>query len=527
MATIETLQADSATIEPKPVHAAGRESAAAWDRIAGGRFYIDGHWVGPGGRAMFAIENPADETVFARVPLAGPQDVSAAVGAARRAFDTGAWPRLSPAERSRFLRAIADGIDARASVLDAIYTGEVGALPWAAAATSAGAAATFRYYAGMAESFPFVERHQPTAGGAFGFLVREPVGVVAAIIPWNAPLMLIATKLAPALLAGCTVVLKSSPEAPLEAVVFAEIVEAAGLPSGVVNVIMADREVSELLVRNTDVDKVSFTGSSAAGRQVASICGSRMARSTLELGGKSAAVVFDDYPAESVVQALVPPMCMLAMQYCAALSRVIVTRSRHDRLVEALADGLGAIRLGPPADPETQMGPLSLRRQYKRVEEYVARGVAEGATLATGGRRAEQFDKGFYFLPTLFGHVDNRSIIAREEIFGPVVCVIPAEDEADAIRLANESDFGLNSTIFSGDTDRAYAAARQLRAGTVGVNAFRSDFGIAFGGFKQSGIGREGGREGLLPYLESKTIIMDADPGFAASASAAQAAAVR
>jgi betaine-aldehyde dehydrogenase len=312
------------------------------------------------------------------------------------------------------------------------------------------------------------------------------------------------------------VVLKSSPEAPLEAVVFGEIVEAAGLPPGVVNVIMANREVSELLVRNPAVDKVSFTGSSAAGRQVASICGSRMARSTLELGGKSAAVVFDDYPVEAVVQALVPPMCMLAMQYCAALSRIIVTRGRHDEMVAALAEELGKVRVGPPEDPATQMGPLSMRRQYRRVEEYVAKGVAEGATLATGGRRAEQFERGFYFLPTLFADVDNRSTIAREEIFGPVVCVIPADSEAEAIRLANESDFGLNSTIFSGDIDRAYVAARQLRSGTVGVNAFRSDFGIAFGGFKQSGIGREGGREGLLPYLESKTIITDTDPRLAA-----------
>jgi len=500
MAIIETLQV-----------AAGA-SAPGLDRVKRGRFYIGGQWVEAGDRRRFDIENPADETVFARVPLAGPDDVAAAAAAARKAFDTGPWPRLAPAERGRFLRAIADGIAARASDLDAVYTGEVGALPWLASATSQGAAETFRYYAALAETFPFVEPHQPTAGGAFGFLVREPVGVVAAIIPWNAPLMLIATKLAPALLAGCTVVLKSSPEAPLEAVVFAEIVEAAGLPPGVVNVIMADREESALLVRNADVDKVSFTGSSAAGRQVASVCGSRMARSTLELGGKSAAVVFDDYPVEAVVQALVPPMCMMAMQYCAALSRVIVSRSRHDRLVEALAEGIGGIRLGAPADPAAQMGPLSMRRQFARVQDYVSKGVAEGATLATGGRRAEQFDRGFYFTPTLFANVDNRSTIAREEIFGPVVCVIPAEDEADAIRLANDSDFGLNGTIFSADPGRAYAAARELRAGTVGVNAFRSDFGIAFGGFKQSGIGREGGREGLLPYLESKTIITDTDP---------------
>jgi betaine-aldehyde dehydrogenase len=483
--------------------------------IRQGPFYIDGTLIEAAGRRLFDIENPADETVFASVPLAEQADVEAAVQAARRAFDAGPWPLLPVTERAAFLRAIADGIDAHASLLAGLYTGEVGALPWLADATSQGAAATFRYYAGLAETFPFTERHTPTAGGTIGFLVREPVGVVAAIIPWNAPLMLISQKLAPALLAGCTVILKSSPEAPLEAVVFAQIAAQAGLPPGVVNVIMAGREVSELLVRNKGVDKVSFTGSSAAGRQVASICGSRMARSTLELGGKSAAVVLDDFPLEGVVQALVPPMCLLAMQYCAALSRIVVTRGRHDELVEAFAAGLAAVHVGHPTDPATQMGPLSLRRQYDKVRDYVATGIAEGATLAAGGSRAEGFDKGFYFQPTLFANVDNRSTIAREEIFGPVICIIPADSEAEAIALANESDFGLNSSIFSADPDRAFAAARQLRAGTVGVNAFRSDFGIAFGGFKQSGIGREGGREGLLPYLESKTIIMEEAPAFA------------
>jgi len=494
---------------------AGAFAALDLAHIKQGPFYIDGTMIEPGSRAFFDIENPADETLFASVPLAEQGDVDAAVRAARRAFDAGPWPRLAAVERAVFLRAIADGIDAHAGVLAGLYTGEVGALPWLADATSHGAAATFRYYADLAETFSFTERHTPTAGGTVGFLTREPVGVVGAIIPWNAPLMLISQKLAPALLAGCTVILKSSPAAPLEAVVFAQIVAQAGLPPGVVNVIMAGREVSELLVRSGGVDKISFTGSSAAGRQVASICGSRMARSTLELGGKSAAVVFDDFALEEVVEALVPPMCLLAMQYCAALSRVIVTRSRHDGLVDAFASGLAALRVGHPADPATQMGPLSLRRQYDKVRDYVATGIAEGATLAAGGRRADGFDTGFYFQPTLFANVDNRSTIAREEIFGPVVCIIPADSEAEAIALANDSDFGLNSTIFTSDPDRAFAAAKDLRAGTVGVNGFRSDFGIAFGGFKQSGIGREGGREGLLPYLESKTIIMNEAPAFA------------
>ena len=377
------------------------------------------------------------------------------------------------------------------------------------------AAGIFRDYARLAGEFAFVERHAPTAGGKVGLLVHEPVGVVGAIIPWNAPILMLASKLAPALLAGCTAVVKMSPEAPLEGVLLGEILQELGLPPGVVNILMADREESELLVRHEDVDKISFTGSSATGRRVASICGARMARATLELGGKSAAVVLDDSPLDIVVDAIVPQTGSLAMQFCSALSRVIVPRHRHDALVEALAAPLRAIRVGDPMSPDTQMGPLSMRRQLDRVEDYIASGKADGLTLATGGERAPGFNRGFYIEPTLFADVPNDARIAREEIFGPVICVIPAKDEEDAINLANETGFGLNNSVFTQDIDRAMQVSRRLRSGTVGHNAFRSDFGIAFGGFKQSGIGREGGRPGLMPYLESKTIILEDEPGIA------------
>jgi betaine-aldehyde dehydrogenase len=240
-----------------------------------------------------------------------------------------------------------------------------------------------------------------------------------------------------------------------------------------------------------------------------------MARATLELGGKSAAVVLDDSPLDIVVDAIVPQTGSLAMQFCSALSRVIVPRHRHDDLVEALAAPLRTIRVGDPMSPETQMGPLSMRRQLDRVEDYIASGKADGLTLVTGGGRAPGFNRGFYIEPTLFADVPNDARIAREEIFGPVICVIPAKDEEDAINLANDSGFGLNNSVFTQDVDRAMQVSRRLRSGTVGHNAFRSDFGIAFGGFKQSGIGREGGRPGLMPYLESKTIILEAEPGIA------------
>jgi len=482
------------------------------ERIREGRFLIDGAWIEPGDRRRFDIVTPADESVYASVPCATAADIASAVSAARRAFDDGPWPGLSPRARGGFLHRLADAMDARAALFADLWTRQVGGLNGHGVFMVGSATSIVRSYARMADEFAFIERHAPTAGGEVGLLVHEPVGVVGAIIPWNAPILMLASKLAPALLAGCTVVVKTSPEAPLEAVLLGEILEALDLPPGVVNILMADREESELLVRNPDVDKISFTGSSAVGQRVASICGGRMARATLELGGKSAAVVLDDAPVETVVAAVAPQVGMLSMQFCSALSRVIVPRHRHDQLVEGLAAALRQIRVGDPFDPASQMGPMSMKRQLERAETYIASGNADGFTLATGGTRPAGFNRGFYLEPTLFGNVGNDSRIAREEVFGPVICVIPADDEEHAIRLANDSDFGLNSSVFTADKDRAMAVARRVRAGTVGHNAFRSDFGIAFGGFKKSGIGREGGRLGLTPYLEAKTVIMDEAP---------------
>jgi acyl-CoA reductase-like NAD-dependent aldehyde dehydrogenase len=294
--------------------------------------------------------------------------------------------------------------------------------------------------------------------------------------------------------------------------VIAEVAEEAGLPPGVLNVVTADREVSELLVRDPRVDKITFTGSTAAGRKIASLCGERIARCTLELGGKSAAVILDDMDLEAAAATLARAECFLSGQVCSSLTRVVVTRKRHDALVEALAGSFSQVRVGDPFDPRTQMGPLAAERQRSRVEGYIAQGVADGARLVTGGGRPKDLERGWYVEPTVFGEVDNSSAIAQEEIFGPVLSVIPANDEQDAIRVANDTIYGLNSSVFTNDVDRARDVARQLRAGTVGHNAFRTDFGVAFGGFKQSGIGREGGTEGLLPFLETKTVILEGRP---------------
>src|SRR5580698_1380522 len=435
-----------------------------------------------------------------------------AVGAARQAFDEGPWPRLSHEQRAEYLRAIATELEGRTEDLGQIWPRESGVLHVVAKGSVAGASATFNYYAGLAETFPFEEEAQPSMGGKFGLLVREPVGVVGAIIPWNAPLSLITYKIAPALIAGCTVILKASPEAPGEAYLMAEIAEAVGLPPGVLNVVTADRGVSELLVRDPRVDKITFTGSTAAGRRIASLCGERIARCTLELGGKSAAVILDDMDLSAAAASLAGAECFLAGQVCSSLTRIVVSQNRHDELVEALAGTFSQVRVGDPFDTKTQMGPLVAERQRDRVEGYIAKGVAAGATLATGGGRPEHLDRGWYVEPTVFGNVDNSSAIAQEEIFGPVLSVIPAADEEQAVAIANDTIYGLNASVFTNDVDRARQVAGRLRSGTVGHNAFRTDFGISFGGFKQSGIGREGGTEGLLPFLETKTVILEGRP---------------
>jgi acyl-CoA reductase-like NAD-dependent aldehyde dehydrogenase len=475
-------------------------------------FFAGGRWVTPSSDSTFDVIEPATEELFFRAAEAQSADMDLAISEARAAFDDGPWPRMSHAQRAEFLGAFAAGLVDRADDIGEIWPRQSGVLHRVAKLSSLGAASTFSFYASLAETFDFEEQATPTAGGKFGLLVREPVGVVGAIIPWNAPIGMIAAKVAPALIAGCAVVLKASPEAPGEAYLVAEIAESIGLPPGVFNVLTADREVSELLVRDSRIDKITFTGSTAAGRRIGSICGDRIARCTLELGGKSAAVVLDDMDLSAAATTLARSECMLSGQVCSSLTRIIVTRSRHDELVEALAEEMKKVVVGDPFGDDVQMGPLVSNRQLERVLGYVTKGVEAGAVLAAGGGRPEHLDRGWFVEPTVFGNVDNGSAIAQEEIFGPVLSVIPAEDEAHAVELANDTIYGLNASVFTPDVDRARDVARRLRAGTVGHNAWRTDFGMAFGGFKQSGIGREGGTEGLLPFLETKTVILEGTP---------------
>ena len=476
-------------------------------------FFIGGAWTPPSSEDRIQVIAPAREELYVSVAAAREADVDRAIGAARIALDEGPWPRLSHSERADYLKRIALALSRRASDAAAIWPNEMGILHSVATAYSDGVAGVYEAYAAIAETFSFEEVRQTWSGAELGLLVHEPVGVVGAIIPWNGPMSLIAFKLAPALLAGCTAVIKASPEAPGQALLLGEVMEEVGLPKGVVNIITADREVSERLVASADVDKIAFTGSSAAGKRIASLLGARMARYTLELGGKSAAVVLDDYDVEKVAESLATTAPEMTGQVCASLTRVIVERSRHDQMVEALASRFAALRVGDPFDKQSQMGPLATAKQRDRVESYIAKGRAAGFVLACGGGRPAHLGRGYYVEPTIFAGVDNRSAIAQEEIFGPVLSVIPVDSEEEALSTANDTVFGLNNAVFTNDPDRFYRAARRLRSGTVGHNAQRMDFTIAFGGFKESGVGREGGVEGLRPYLEAKTILMDGKPG--------------
>ena len=473
------------------------------------KLFIGGAWVPAQSGDSIEVVNPASEDVVARVAHAGNADMDAAVAAAREAFDAGPWPTTPPLERQAKLMEMVDHLEGRVPELAAAWTAQIGGLASAAGPMHAGSVAGLRGIASLGERFQWTEQRKGMAVDTV-VIAREPVGVVVAIAPWNGPFGIMANKLFYALIAGCTVVMKPSPETPLEAYILAEAAEAVGLPAGTVNLVPSDREAADHLIHSTQIDKITFTGSSAAGRHIASVAGGNMVRATFELGGKSAAIVRDDFPTEAAAQILGNTITVMSGQVCAMLSRAIVPKARHDELADAIAGVMKGIRIGDPEDEATQLGPVAMKRQLERIESYIEAGKASGADLVTGGQRPAHMNKGYYIEPTLFANVDNTSTIAQEEIFGPVLCLIPAEDEEDAIRIANESDYGLNGSVFTNDAQAAYDIARRVRTGVVGQNGMRMEWTAPFGGFKQSGIGREGGDEGVWAYVETKTILTDA-----------------
>jgi aldehyde dehydrogenase (NAD+) len=469
------------------------------------QLYIGGEWVDPAGRNRITVIEAATEQPFGSVPEGTTADMDRAVAAGRRAFDETDWSRSDPAERAAILERIAAGLAARTDEIASLISRENGSPAlFSTFGQVAAPQLVAQYYAGLVRDFAFAE----TRTGSMGAIDvwREPVGVVAAVVPWNVPLFVTMTKLAPALAAGCTVIVKPAPETPLDAFVLAEILTDAGVPEGVVSIVPAGREVGEHLVSHRGVDKVAFTGSTAAGRRIAAVCGENLTRVSLELGGKSAAIVLDDADLEQTIPALLGSALMNNGQACIAQTRILASRSRYDEVAEALCEAVGTMSVGDPLDPAIAVGPLVAERQRDRVERYLQIGQDEGAKIAIGGGRPAHLDRGWFVEPTVFVNVDNEMTIAREEIFGPVLVVIPFDNEADAVRIANDSDYGLAGTVWTGDTDHGVEIARRVRTGTYGVNMYTLDFAAPFGGYKASGIGRELGPEGLATYLELKSV---------------------
>ncbi len=472
------------------------------------KLYIGGEWTAPATDHRIEVISPHTEDVIARVAEAATDDVDRAVASARQAFDTGEWPRLPVAERIAAVRRFSDAYAARLADMAAVITEEMGSpITFSNLAQSPAPWMMLNSFIDVAEALPWEETRTGVLGSDV-IVRREPAGVVAAIVPWNVPQFVTMSKLAPALLTGCTIVIKPAPETPLDALLLADLLDEAGIPKGVVSILPAGREVGEHLVRHPGIDKVAFTGSTAAGRRIAAICGEQLKRVSLELGGKSAAIVLDDADLQQTVAGLQFASLMNNGQACVAQTRILASRDRYDEVVDALASMVSALRVGNPAEADTEVGPLVAQRQQERVEKYIALGQEEGARLVVGGNgRPAGIDHGWYVQPTVFADATNDMRIAREEIFGPVLTVIPFTDVDDAVRIANDSDYGLAGSVWTADPDRGIDIARRVRTGTYGVNQYTMDFVAPFGGFKGSGIGREFGKEGLEEYTELKSII--------------------
>jgi aldehyde dehydrogenase (NAD+) len=471
------------------------------------RLFIGGDWVAPDSTDVIEVISPSTEQVMGSVPDATTVDVDRAVAAARSALTSGPWPAMSPGERADIMTALSGVLQARSTDIAQMITEQNGSpISWSIMGQVFSSTLALDYYADLTRTYDFEERRDGMMGPVL--LRREPVGVVGAIVPWNVPLFTTMLKLAPALAAGCTVVLKPAPETPLDAYMLAEAAIEAGLPPGVLNIVAAGREVGEHLVTHPGVDKIAFTGSTAAGRRIAALCGEQLKRCTLELGGKSAAIICADADLDATVAGLMSASLMNNGQACVAQTRILVQRDRYDDTVDALTAAVANMVVGDPMDPATEIGPLTSSRQRERVEGYITAGRDEGASVALGGGRPAGLDRGWYVEPTVFTGVDNSMRIAQEEIFGPVLAVIPYGDESEAIAIANDSPYGLSGSVWSADNARATDIARKIDTGTVSVNGFMIEFCSPFGGYKDSGLGRELGPEGLSHYLEMKSIML-------------------
>jgi aldehyde dehydrogenase (NAD+) len=465
------------------------------------RLFIGGRWIAPSTTRRFEILHPATQEFVAEVAEAREVDIDLAIEAARLAFDKGEWPSMPLGERCAVLARWANAIAAREAEIAIAHTAQIGIPISFSRAVASGAATSLRAAIETARAYLF--REERSVAGGVAQIWREPVGVVAAIVPWNYPSLLGMYKMAPALLAGCTVVVKPSPEAPLDLLIIAECAEQAGMPEGVLSILTAGREMGQRLVSDPRIDKVSFTGSSAAGKHIGVKCMERVARVTLELGGKSAAILLQDYPLDAAVPVLVGQSTLFNGQACMGLTRVLVPRGQQEELLVRLAHAYAELKVGDPFDESVRIGPLASLAQRDRVAAYIDSGKDEGARLYYGG----DVD-GCFVQPTIFADVRNDMRIAQEEIFGPVLSVIPYDTLDEAIEISNASPFGLSGAVFTNDRELALSIARQIRSGSIAQNAMGPQNGMPFGGYKQSGFGREGSAEALNLYTEIKTIYL-------------------
>ena len=471
--------------------------------------FIDGEVVEPASGEVRDLSEPATGAPLAQAAMAGPDDVDRAVAAARAAL-AGPWGKTPPNERSRLLHALADALQENRKEVAELETRNVGKALASVKAELAQAVENFRFYGSAVASI--AGRSNTLGGSLLSYTLKEPVGVCAQIVPWNYPLMLATWKLAPALAAGCTVVLKPDPATPLSALRLAQLATEVGIPGGVVNVVPGDGPTTGAkLVSHPDVDKVAFTGSTETGREIMRRASDPIKRISLELGGKSPNVVFADADLDDAIPSSVWSIYYSAGQSCEARSRVLVEQSVYDDFVSRFTDAVQGLKVGDPLDAETQMGSLISRAHRDKVHGFVEAGRDEGAEVVTGGERPD--GNGFFYPPTVLAKVENRMVVAQEEIFGPVVTIIPFEDEKDAVRIANDVKYGLFATVWTGDPARGHRLARQIKAGMIGVNVPYTAFpGIPFGGYKQSGFGRELGLETLDLYLETKSVLVSTSP---------------